>query len=85
MVCLNGFRTAFDVDDNYDSQRCTQAFCKIFDYVEDKCKSCWVKNDYEGSAHDAWGGNKFIGRGATPMLNATMPFKMNYGDSKFLI
>jgi hypothetical protein len=50
MVCLAGYRTAFDIIGDYDSQRCTQAFCKTFDYDDkiDTCTGCWAKSDYQG-------------------------------------
>jgi hypothetical protein len=49
MVCAAGYRTAFGVVGNYDTQRCTQAYCKIFDYGLDECTSCWVEDDYKNS------------------------------------
>jgi hypothetical protein len=83
MVCLAGYRTAFDSIDDYDSQRCTQAFCKTFDYHRDTCTGCWAESDYQGLGHNAWGGKDFMSRAATLMLDPGMPFKMNYGESKF--
>jgi hypothetical protein len=83
MVCAAGHRTAFDTIGNYDSQKCTQAFCRTFDYVGDTCTSCWENKDYEGLAHDTWGAKKFISRAEIPMLYAAKPFIMNYGDSNF--
>jgi hypothetical protein len=85
MVCLAGYRTAFDIIGDYDSQRCTQAFCKTFDYDDkiDTCTGCWVESDYQGLGYDSWGGKEFMNRAATLMLDLDMPFKMNYGESKF--